>query len=214
MFWQELFGFLELCAVTNSWFLLVGDFNFHVDVSHHPAAQHFLALMNSFGLQQHVTGPTHRLGHTLDLVFSLSGGNFVRDCCVSERIGGSDHHAVLTTVRAHKPSMPRKTIAYRPTKAFDLTAFAADLSWSPFVSLPTNDIDVILDQFSSSVGHDMRPSLGLTMVLVARTIRQPGLAQKVLPLCIGPCQLVKQTKCLIGDIKKQLTFSPAGMERS
>ena len=46
--------------------ILVGDFNIHVDDRRDVMALRFLDLIDTFGLVQHVTGPTHTRGHTLD----------------------------------------------------------------------------------------------------------------------------------------------------
>lgn len=51
--------------------LIIGDFNFHIDDPFCNAASEFLTLTDSFNLKQHVSGPTHKKGHTLDLVFSF-----------------------------------------------------------------------------------------------------------------------------------------------
>ena len=48
--------------------LLVGDFNIHVCCPDKPLVKDFLSLIDSFNLVQCVSGPTHELGHTLDLV--------------------------------------------------------------------------------------------------------------------------------------------------
>ncbi|ELU12644.1 hypothetical protein CAPTEDRAFT_185599 [Capitella teleta] len=47
--------------------LIVGDFNFHLDDCGDADASTFSDLLTSFGLKQHVRGPTHEKGHTLDL---------------------------------------------------------------------------------------------------------------------------------------------------
>ncbi|XP_053229031.1 uncharacterized protein LOC128406005 [Podarcis raffonei] len=49
--------------------LVLGDFNIHVETAGSGASQDFMAAMTTMGLFQHVTGPTHKAGHTLDLVF-------------------------------------------------------------------------------------------------------------------------------------------------
>lgn len=49
--------------------LLVGDFNIHVDDESDLFARGFTSIMDSFHFIQHVSGPTHNKGHTLDLVF-------------------------------------------------------------------------------------------------------------------------------------------------
>ena len=47
-----------------------GDFNFHVDVPDDPHAQKLLDIIDSFSLTQTVCGPTHKGGHTLDLIIT------------------------------------------------------------------------------------------------------------------------------------------------
>lgn len=68
--------------------LLVGDFNIHVDDDSDLFARGFINIMDSFHFTQHVSGPTHNKGHTLDLVFTL-GLNI--DSICSEDIFISDH---------------------------------------------------------------------------------------------------------------------------
>ncbi len=50
--------------------LIVGDFNIHVDNTNAALGLAFTDLINSFGVKQNVTGPTHRFNHTLDLIIS------------------------------------------------------------------------------------------------------------------------------------------------
>ncbi|KAF7245550.1 hypothetical protein EYD10_08337 [Varanus komodoensis] len=50
--------------------LVLGNFNLNAETGLTGVAQDFMASMTAMGLSQHVTGPTHECGHTLDLVFS------------------------------------------------------------------------------------------------------------------------------------------------
>lgn len=50
--------------------LILGDFNIHVCCPSKPLVSEFMHLVESFNLTQFVAGPTHKLGHTLDLVLS------------------------------------------------------------------------------------------------------------------------------------------------
>ena len=50
--------------------IIVGDFNIHVDSSSCFLAVDFLSLLDCFNIKQHVQGPMHAKGHTLDLVCS------------------------------------------------------------------------------------------------------------------------------------------------
>ncbi|KAM9329575.1 uncharacterized protein PAF06_004125, partial [Gastrophryne carolinensis] len=49
--------------------IIMGDFNIPVDTNN-PAATKLLSLTTSFGLKQWSTSPTHKDGHTLDLLFT------------------------------------------------------------------------------------------------------------------------------------------------
>ncbi len=48
--------------------LIVGDCNIHVDNTNVAVGLAFTDLINSFGVKQNVTGPTHRFNHALDLI--------------------------------------------------------------------------------------------------------------------------------------------------
>ena len=50
--------------------LIAGDFNFHLDDLNNKHAKRFVDILDGFGLQQHVKGPTHNKGHTLDLIIT------------------------------------------------------------------------------------------------------------------------------------------------
>lgn len=75
--------------------LIVGDFNIHVCCLDKSMGKDFLTLIDSFNLVQSVTGPTHRLGHTLDLVLSYGLLLSNMEICDS---GLSDHMSVLFDV--------------------------------------------------------------------------------------------------------------------
>ncbi len=50
--------------------LIVGDFNIYIDNTNDVLGLVFTDLINSFGVKQNVTGHTHHLNHTLDLIMS------------------------------------------------------------------------------------------------------------------------------------------------
>ena len=49
--------------------------NFHLDDPSDNDAKNFTDLLETFGLSQHVTAPTHLSGHTLDLLISRSSND-------------------------------------------------------------------------------------------------------------------------------------------
>ena len=68
--------------------------NIHVDVSDDADAINFLDLLECMGLTQHVITPTHRSGHTLDLVITRDLDSLVQASPISDSFL-SDHCTVL-----------------------------------------------------------------------------------------------------------------------
>jgi len=70
LFISELNTFISLAATTPHEFLNTGDFNLHLDHPDDSQVKQFLAALDSTNLTQHVSFPTHRDHHILDLVIT------------------------------------------------------------------------------------------------------------------------------------------------
>ena len=70
VFLNEFPAYLESVVMSPEPLLITGDFNIHVDVHNDSDAAHFLELLTSMGLEQHVDKPMHISGHTLDLIIT------------------------------------------------------------------------------------------------------------------------------------------------
>ena len=57
--------------------LIAGDFNIHLEDCRDRAATRFSSLVEALQLKQHVVGPTHLAGHTLDLILSFKSDRLV-----------------------------------------------------------------------------------------------------------------------------------------
>ena len=73
--------------------LILGDFNLNINDQTDEYTGIFTDTMEALGLSQHVEHPTHRLGNTLDLIFSETNGNTQLDS-IMEGPFFSDHSAV------------------------------------------------------------------------------------------------------------------------
>lgn len=79
------FGSLLEQYVTDSFSLLTtGDSNLHVNNNLDKSSQDFLALIDSFNLKQHVCSPTHRAGHTLNLLITRDDDQLVTSVSIHE----------------------------------------------------------------------------------------------------------------------------------
>jgi len=147
LFLEEFSTLLESVAVSPGKLILLGDFNIHVDNSEDTYAKQFLDIVKSFDLVQHVTEPTHKRGHILDLVITRSSDKFANIFIDEPEI--SDHNSVAFVLDQSKPPLPSKVITYRKTKAIDREKFRDDIKDS-FHSLKEYDnVDELADSYNS-----------------------------------------------------------------
>jgi hypothetical protein len=146
-FFSEFSDFLQNLITAPGMLLILGDFNFHFEKDPDPDAAIFRGLLDSVGLEQHVTGATHVSGHTLDLVISRSSDNLVSSSSVSTLI--SDHHAVHCTLQLEKPPLPRKTVTFRKYKSIDMDLLRKDLKQSLLLQEPATHLNELLTQYDT-----------------------------------------------------------------
>ncbi len=100
-FIKEFADFLSELVLAADKVLIVGDFNIHVDNEKDALGSAFIDILNSIGVRQHVSGPTHCRNHTLDLILShgidVSGVEILQQ---SDDI--SDHYLVLCKLHIAK----------------------------------------------------------------------------------------------------------------
>jgi len=104
LFFDELTTVIETLVLQSCPVLVGGDFNIHVEESTDPDAVRLSELFSSFDMTQHIDGPTHRHGGTLDLVATFSHYN-VSDVCIDPAGIVSDHGMITCRL----PSRPRST---------------------------------------------------------------------------------------------------------
>ena len=101
-FLSEFSNFLESVILSKECLLILGDFNIHVDDCIDADAMKFLDLLDSLGLDQHITQPTHIHGHTLDLIITRKKESLIRSPPRSCHYF-SDHAAVHSSILIVKP---------------------------------------------------------------------------------------------------------------
>ncbi len=93
-FLKEFADFLLDLLVNVDKVLVVGDFNIHADNTNDALWHAFTDIINSFGVKQNVTGPTHCFNHTLDLIIS-HGINLNDIDIITQSDDVTDHFIVL-----------------------------------------------------------------------------------------------------------------------
>ena len=125
-FLEEFLTLLESAAVDVHPPILLGDFNLHVDDPSDSFAQSFLNAVEALGFQQHVQGPTHRAGHTLDLVLSRKSEDIISHISLLSSLP-SDHSAILSTINLKRPKNPKRKVTYRKLCDIDINSFRKDI---------------------------------------------------------------------------------------
>jgi exonuclease III len=133
MFHNEFSEFLDAQVLSRGRLLLIGDFNIHVDNPTGENVSNFLNLIHSTGLEQHVTKPTHKDGHTLDLCITPNESTYLKDISV-DNLDISDHYSVFIHLSLLKGTHQKHTVTYRKMKAIDVSKFTKDIETSLLTS--------------------------------------------------------------------------------
>ena len=126
MFLDDFAEFLEEVLVSYGKIVCMGNFNLHVNNTENPDAQVFLDMITAFGLENHIAFPTHKSGHTLDLVTMES----VSPLSVQHTKPGSflsDHMCVVSTLSIDKPPIESKECTYRKIKDLNRSELLLEL---------------------------------------------------------------------------------------
>ena len=128
MFFEEFSQLIEHLMEDYIYPLVVaGDFNFHVDDLNHRDALKFTDLLESVNLIQHVKSPTHRHGHTLDLIITRKEEDMIADVQVLADVY-CDHRVICCKINHPKPPPAKILKTYRPTKSLDVTKLQRDMA--------------------------------------------------------------------------------------
>ena len=103
-------------------------------------------LLLSANLRQMVKEPTHKKGHTLDLVISPVSEELVTGIKIDNSFP-SDHAAIMMKVEIMKPSASRVVITSRKLKNIVINSSKADIIKSPLIVDYSGDLDILTDHY-------------------------------------------------------------------
>ncbi len=148
-FFEEWPTFLDNYLTSSGKLVVVGDLNFHLDVKDDVNASNFKSTVEAAGLTQHVSGATHKKGHTLDVVLSCESDNILHNVNVTDpgfcnNVGdlAGDHMAISFTVNSNKPKPVTRQVTYRKFKAINADNFSKDLRSSALCDTDNSPKDI------------------------------------------------------------------------
>ena len=157
-FLSEFSSYMESIILSKDHLLILGDFNIHMDVSIDAYTVQFMDLLESLGLEQHVRGPNHTHGHTLDLVITWKMEDTIaRPPRVCRYF--SDHATVHCDMNFNKPAFQVKKILYKKVKAMD--CLKGDLALLDLYNggqgtpLSSSELDMLVRDYNASLSSIM-----------------------------------------------------------
>ena len=148
-FFTELTGYLEsVYSLPTLYPDHYSDFNYTCYGSSNIDAVRFHDLLESFGLEQHVRGPTYTHGHTLDLIIITRTGDHIlkespkADFCIS------DHMSVICCLSLLKSPLIKKLLQYRKLGNVNISALKVDLHLSSNISQTHSNINKLAESFN------------------------------------------------------------------
>ena len=178
-FLADLSNFLENISSTPSELVIMGDFNIHVDDHSDYFASSFQSLLDNFDLNQHINSPTHKHGHTLDLIITRNDSSIL-DSTIHEPFL-SDHSAICCKFPAtHVTYQTRTTKTYRQISSIIVDKLSADIYNSTLYSNLSCNLNEYSDQLSSALSSLLEKHAPLKTASCRTTPTKPFIAAESL----------------------------------
>ena len=154
LFLTQFADIIERLAVFAAPILIVGDVNIHLDDLSLTHTVDFNNILSDCGLTQHVQGPTHRGGHTLDVIITKSSTRLLS--LVVDPPLLSDHSLIVAQLPVAHVTFDGSTTTHVKRRhrwsEMDVDAFANDLRASPLVcDPPVDDCDEYFDCYDRTL---------------------------------------------------------------
>ena len=149
--------------------VITGDFNFDLDDPTNSDANTFTELLETFGLLQHISLPTHVSGHTLDLLITRSS-NDISICSTNvSSLRISDHYFVHGKLSIPRPHLLVEKVKFRKLKQINVEAFKSDLKASDLCTTSWSNLDDMVKCYDETLTGLLESHAPLkTKVIVVR----------------------------------------------
>ncbi|XP_057183270.1 uncharacterized protein LOC130549963 isoform X1 [Triplophysa rosa] len=173
-FLKEFADFLSDLLVNVDKVLIVGDFNIHVDSANDALAVAFTELLHSFGVTQHINGPTHRFNHTLDLIIS-HGADLTNIDSIPQSDDVTDHYLITCTLRTAEISQLTRYRQGRTITSTTKDSLAKSLpDLTTLITIPINTES--LNDMTSKLGTNFSNTLDAVAPMKSKKINEKNIA--------------------------------------
>ena len=130
----------------------------------------FSDTMAAYGLIQHVTNSTHKMGNILDLVFSEIDDS-MKVGKTNIGVSLSDHRMVHTTLSIKKPAVKRESVMVRKISA--ITSQALCQEFNADISFDESNLDILIDKLDTEMRRTMDELAPLKEITISSHKNQP-----------------------------------------
>ena len=172
VFFREFSDYLEPVLLCKEQILFAGDLSIHIDNLHDSDALKFADLFESFWVQQHVKGSTHKEGHTLNLIITHCSEIVL---AAPPKVDQSivDHASVCCMLIPEKPPAVERLVTYRKYRSIDMESFKNDLVTSSLCQPPlTTETPVYgVDKLAKDYNSTLRMLIDCHAPLKSKTVK-------------------------------------------
>ena len=146
---------MERIIVSSTKVILAGYFDIHFDLQSDTQTALFMDVLATFDLHQHITDPTHRSGHTLDLLITKGSDS---DCIISRKVyadAPSDHSYIVCDVCFPRPKRSKVEVNTRKISCINIESFIDSLENCIFeldVKPADESVDVLVIDITPTYG--------------------------------------------------------------
>ena len=148
-FLEDFLSYVGFLFSLSSSFVICVDVNIHVNVMS-PTASEFKSVIDSCCMTQYNDFPTHLHGYTLVLFRAPSKFSAIFDVKGSGFISDNKTISCVVDFSSFNTSM-QKDVTFHQYHKMDIDKFRSDVLAIPFVSSPSDDIDLLDEQYMSGL---------------------------------------------------------------
>ena len=151
IFFDEWGRFIDSQTLISGPLIVMGDLNFHVDGASNVVTSRFGDCVNSVGMVMHVRGPTHKKGHTLDVLLTRRAHeHWIRNVTITD-MGLSDHYAVSYTLNICQQHTGMTSIKYCNLRRVNAVTFRQDIPLFCSEDLESLSVDQLVDMYDDTL---------------------------------------------------------------
>ena len=147
-YYQELTTYVEQNINTTDDTLLMGDLNIHINDPENQDTIIFEDTIESLGLSNQVSFPTHRLQNTLDTVITTEDSDIISGTHQGSLF--SDHYIIHYTLTPSKLT-ELKRICYRKTKDMNIDHLKIKINQALLTNHDYNSSDIIVHNYNKAL---------------------------------------------------------------